>query len=68
MGFKTNFGNAILGAGNQVIDTMNIEAAREAEKTRRGIAESTSQWNSTLKENKQGYENYTEFLNFKDSV
>ena len=49
MGFKTNFGNILLGAGNQVIDTMNIEAAREADQTRQGIAEATSQWNSTLK-------------------
>ena len=58
MGFKTNFTNILLGAGNQVIDTMNIEAAREADQTRRGIAESTAQWNKTLAENKQGYENY----------
>tara|TARA_Y100000310_G_scaffold145560_1_gene144897 strand:+ start:567 stop:2051 length:1485 start_codon:yes stop_codon:yes gene_type:complete len=64
MGFKTNFGNILLGAGNQVIDTMNIEAAREADQTRQGIAEATSQWNSTLKKNKQAYENYIEFLNF----
>jgi len=64
MGFKTNFSNILLGAGNQVIDTMNIEAAREAEQTRRGIAESTGQWNKTLAENKQGYANYNEFANF----
>ena len=64
MGFKTNFRNILLGGGNQVIDTMNIEAAREAEQTRRGIAESTGQWNKTLAENKQGYENYNEFLRF----
>ena len=64
MGFKTNFTNILLGAGNQVIDTMNIEAAREADQTRRGIAEATAQWNKTLAENKQGYENYTAFANF----
>ena len=64
MGLKTNFTNILLGAGNQVIDTMNIEAAREADQTRRGIAESTAQWNKTLAENKQGYANYNEFANF----
>ena len=64
MGLKTNFTNILLGAGNQVIDTMNIEASREAEQTKRGIAEATGQWNKTLQENKQGYENYNEFANF----
>tara|TARA_Y100001938_G_C8099930_1_gene440925 strand:+ start:2512 stop:3993 length:1482 start_codon:yes stop_codon:yes gene_type:complete len=64
MGLKTNFTNILLGAGNQVIDTMNIEAAREADQTRRGIAEATAQWNKTLAENKQGYENYNAFANF----
>jgi len=64
MGFKTNFNNIILGAGNQVIDTMNIEAAREASQTRDGIGVATTQWNKTLAENKKGYENYTEFANF----
>ena len=64
MGLKTNFTNILLGAGNQVIDTMNIEAPREAEQTKRGIAEATGQWNKTLQENKQGYENYNEFANF----
>jgi len=39
MGLKKNFMDILLGGGNQVIDTMNIEAAREAEQTRRGIAE-----------------------------
>ena len=64
MGFKTNFRNILLGGGNQVIDTMNIEAAREANQTREGIGVATSQWNKTLAENKQGYENYNEFLRF----
>ena len=64
MGLKKNFIDILLGGGNQVIDTMNIEAAREAEQTRRGIAEATGQWNKTLQENKQGYENYNEFANF----
>jgi hypothetical protein len=64
MGLKTNFTDILLGAGNQVIDTMNIEAAREADQTRRGIAEATAQWNKTLAENKQGYENYNAFANF----
>ena len=64
MGFKTNFSNILLGAGNQVIDTMNIEAAHEADQTRRGIGEATAQWNKTLAENKKGYENYNEFANF----
>ena len=64
MGLKTNFTNILLGAGNQVIDTMNIEAAREADQTRRGIAESTAQWNKTLAENKQGHANYNEFAKF----
>ena len=64
MGLKTNFTNILLGAGNQVIDTMNIEAAREANQTQDGIREATAQWNKTLAENKQGYENYNEFLRF----
>ena len=64
MGFKTNFSNILLGAGNQVIDTMNIEAAREADQTRQGIGTATTQWNKTLAENKKGYENYNEFANF----
>jgi len=64
MGFKTNFRSILLGAGNQVIDTMNIEAARDADQTRQGIAEANRQWNATLATNKQGYENYTEFLSF----
>jgi len=64
MGFKTNFSNILLGAGNQVIDTMNIEAAFEADQTRQGIGTATTQWNKTLAENKKGYENYNEFANF----
>ena len=64
MGLKKNFIDILLGGGNQTIDTWNIEAAREANQTQDGIREATAQWNKTLAENKQGYENYTAFANF----
>jgi len=64
MSFKRNFTSVTLGMGNQIIDRMNIEAARESLQTREGIGEATKQWNVTLATNKQGYENYREFLSF----
>ena len=64
MGLKKNFIDILLGGGNQTIDTWNIAAAREANQTQDGIREATAQWNKTLAENKQGYENYTAFANF----
>ena len=64
MGFKTNFMNVLIGGGNQVIDTMNIEAEREYEQTRAHIAEANSQWTKTLASNKQANENYQSFLKY----
>ena len=64
MGFKTNFMNVLIGGGNQVIDTMNIEAQREYEQTRAHIAEANSQWTKTLASNKQANENYQSFLKY----
>ena len=64
MGLKKNFIDILLGGGNQTIDTWNIAAAREANQTQDGIREATGQWNKTLAENKQGYENYNAFANF----
>jgi len=64
MGFKTNFMNVLIGGGNQVIDTMNIEAEREYEQTRAHIAEANSQWTKTLAGNKQANENYQSFLKY----
>ena len=64
MGFKTNFMDVLIGGGNQVIDTMNIEAQREYEQTRAHIAEANSQWTKTLAGNKQANENYQSFLKY----
>ena len=64
MGFKTNFMDVLIGGGNQVIDTMNIEAEREYEQTRAHIAEANSQWTKTLASNKQANENYQSFLKY----
>ena len=64
MGFKTNFMDVLIGGGNQVIDTMNIEAQREYEQTRAHIAEANSQWTKTLASNKQANENYQSFLKY----
>ena len=64
MGFKTNFMDVLIGGGNQVIDTMNIEAEREYEQTRAHIAEANSQWTKTLAGNKQANENYQSFLKY----
>ena len=64
MGLKTNFMNVLIGGGNQVIDTMNIEAEREYEQTRAHIAEANSQWTKTLAGNKQANENYQAFLKY----
>jgi hypothetical protein len=64
MGLKTNFMNVLIGGGNQVIDTMNIEAQREYEQTRAHIAEANSQWTKTLAGNKQANENYQSFLKY----
>lgn len=64
MGFKTNFMSILSGAGNQVIDTMNIEAQREYESTRGHIAEANAQWNKTLADNKQANENFQSFLKY----
>ena len=64
MGLKTNFMNVLIGGGNQVIDTMNIEAEREYEQTRAHIAEANAQWTQTLAGNKQANENYQAFLKY----
>ena len=64
MGFKTNFMDVLIGGGNQVVDTMNIEAEREYEQTRAHIAEANSQWTKTLASNKQANENYQSFLKY----
>ena len=64
MGLKKNFMDILIGGGNQVIDTMNIEAEREYEQTRAHIAEANSQWTKTLADNKQANENYTAFLKY----
>ena len=64
MGLKKNFMDILIGGGNQVIDTMNIEAEREYEQTRAHIAEANSQWTRTLADNKQANENYTAFLKY----
>ena len=64
MGLKKNFMDILIGGGNQVIDTMNIEAEREYEQTRAHIAEANSQWTRTLADNKQANENYTAVLKY----
>ena len=64
MGFKTNFMNVLLGGGNQLIDTMNIQAQREYTETREAVSEATRQWNNTLADNKQANENYQAFLKY----
>ena len=56
--------DVLIGGGNQVIDTMNIEAQREYEQTRAHIAEANSQWTKTLAGNKQANENYQSFLKY----
>ena len=64
MGFKTNFMDVLLGGGNQLIDTMNIQAQREYAETREAVGEANRQWNNTLSDNKQANENYQAFLKY----
>ena len=64
MGFKTNFMNVLLGGGNQLIDTMNIQAQREYTETREAVGEANRQWNNTLADNKQANENFIAFLKY----